>query len=104
MGYVTTRRIIDLSTGFNRGPGEPIHPAELEPDRWNPLLAEGAVIDQDAVTDSVDATDGAVKLAAELGYDLNLITGTGKDGRILVADVRAFETVLLALAGADEEE
>lgn len=37
----------------------------------------------------VDATDGAVKLAAEHGIDLSTIKGSGKDGRITQPDVEA---------------
>lgn len=36
----------------------------------------------------VDATDAARKLAEECGLDLQAIEGTGKDGRIVLADVR----------------
>lgn len=37
----------------------------------------------------IDATEAAVALAEENGVDLGAITGTGKDGRITVGDVRA---------------
>lgn len=89
MSYVTTRRIIDLSTGFTRGPGQEIFPSELEPDRWNPLIAEGAIIDT-SVSPAVDATPGAEKLAQELGIDLALVQGTGNGGRVTVPDVRKY--------------
>lgn len=36
-----------------------------------------------------DATDEARTLAAEHGIDLHDVTGTGKDGRIIKADVEA---------------
>lgn len=39
--------------------------------------------------DAAEATDAAEELAAELGVDLASIEGTGKDGRVTVADVRA---------------
>jgi pyruvate/2-oxoglutarate dehydrogenase complex dihydrolipoamide acyltransferase (E2) component len=39
---------------------------------------------------AIDATDGAQELAAEFGLDLSLVTGTGKDGRILKADVESY--------------
>ena len=37
----------------------------------------------------VNATDGAVEAANELGVDLATVTGTGADGRITKADVEA---------------
>ena len=40
------------------------------------------------VDEHPDATNGAVELAAELDIDLAAVVGTGKDGRILVGDVR----------------
>ena len=36
----------------------------------------------------LDATDAAVALAEEHDIDLSLISGTGKEGRILLSDVR----------------
>lgn len=36
----------------------------------------------------VNATDGAIKLAAEYGIDLAGLVGTGKGGRVIVNDVR----------------
>ena len=39
-----------------------------------------------------EATEGAVSLAQSHGVDLAVVKGTGTDGRILVADVRAFIT------------
>lgn len=44
---------------------------------------------QDDETDAVNATPAAISLAEELGVDLSTVTGTGADGRITVADVRA---------------
>jgi len=41
----------------------------------------------------IDATDAAVKLAGDRDIDLSLIAGTGKDGRITIADVRGYEPV-----------
>lgn len=37
-----------------------------------------------------NATEGAVKLAAEKGVDLNLVWGTGTDGRITKNDVESY--------------
>jgi pyruvate/2-oxoglutarate dehydrogenase complex dihydrolipoamide acyltransferase (E2) component len=37
---------------------------------------------------SVNATEGARALAAELGLDLSSFLGTGKDGTVTVADIR----------------
>jgi len=44
------------------------------------------------VFDSVDvaATADALKMAEASGVDISLITGTGKNGKVLVGDVRAF--------------
>lgn len=36
-----------------------------------------------------EATEAAVKLAAELGVDLGTLKGTGAEGRIIVSDVQA---------------
>lgn len=58
----------NVSTGFG----------EIVADERKPPAAPG-----------VNATDGAVALAAEIGLDLALVTGTGAGGRITVKDVRA---------------
>jgi len=87
MSYRTTKPIIDLSTGFVRGPGQLIYPAELEPDRFNPLLAEGAIIDEDAPP-PINATAAAIALAEELDLDLSSVAGTGASGRITHRDVQ----------------
>lgn len=34
------------------------------------------------------ATSGAIKLADKVGIELDLVTGTGRDGKIVVEDVR----------------
>lgn len=52
--------------------------------------------DEEPPADDVDATDSAKDLAAEHDLDLAAIKGTGKDGRILLDDVR--------LAVAEKEE
>jgi pyruvate/2-oxoglutarate dehydrogenase complex dihydrolipoamide acyltransferase (E2) component len=38
--------------------------------------------------DKYQATEAAVRLADELGVDLEAVSGTGRDGRITVKDVR----------------
>lgn len=38
----------------------------------------------------IDATDAARELAVVNGFDLSLVPGTGKDGRITVGDVRSY--------------
>lgn len=104
MSYVTTRRILVLATGFSRGAGEPIYPSELEPDVWNPMIAEGVIVEEGQAPEperpTLDATDGALKLVGELGMDLCQVTGTSQDGRILVADVRRAQ----AEAELDQQE
>ena len=37
----------------------------------------------------VDATDGAVALAGDSGIDLAGVVGSGAEGRVVIADVRA---------------
>lgn len=37
----------------------------------------------------VDATEGALEAAADLGIDITTVQGSGKDGRITKADVEA---------------
>lgn len=67
----------------NPGPVGPSETKQPEPD-------ETAV---EELTDEIDfedfATDDARALAAEHGIDLLDVEGTGKDGRILVRDVKA---------------
>jgi hypothetical protein len=46
----------------------------------------------------IEATDAAFELAGELGIDLETVSGTGADGRIVLADVRAHAFAV------DEEE
>lgn len=41
-------------------------------------------------TVDVEATDAARALAAELGLDINLVKGSGSDGRVIEPDVRAY--------------
>lgn len=39
--------------------------------------------------EDISTTGAAAELAAELGIDLSIVEGTGKDGRITKADVEA---------------
>lgn len=41
-----------------------------------------------AISEAMNATNGAIKLAQESGLDLSTVEGTGTDGRILLSDVR----------------
>lgn len=52
---------------------------------------EGPPADKEGPSDTyeVDATEGAIELANQLGVDLAQVAGSGKDGRILKADVEA---------------
>jgi pyruvate/2-oxoglutarate dehydrogenase complex dihydrolipoamide acyltransferase (E2) component len=43
----------------------------------------------EAAVEGINATDGAIEAANELGVDLATVTGTGADGRITKADVEA---------------
>jgi len=54
-------------------------------------LGESDVIEIDEIDQELlppDATESAVEFAADSKVDLTLITGTGVDGRITLADVR----------------
>lgn len=42
----------------------------------------------------VNATDGAIEAAAELGVDIASVPGTGKDGRITKGDVEDYAASL----------
>lgn len=64
-------------TAYSRVAQNPTAPAT---DEINAALAAAA---------DVDATQGALEAAAELGVDLTDITGTGASGRITKADVEA---------------
>jgi pyruvate/2-oxoglutarate dehydrogenase complex dihydrolipoamide acyltransferase (E2) component len=84
MGFITTRKLMVLSSGFVRGPNEPIGQGELEPDVFNALLADGSIVD----ISTINATEKAIQLAESLAIDITGIRGTGQGGRILVSDVR----------------
>lgn len=43
----------------------------------------------------IDASDGAVELAAEAGIDLSTVEGSGKDGRILKRDLKGYNTRMM---------
>lgn len=40
-------------------------------------------------SETLDATEGALETAAELGVDIATVQGSGKEGRITKADVEA---------------
>lgn len=48
-----------------------------------------AVVEAEVEENEVNATDGAVEAAAELGVDLSAVVGTGHEGRVTKADVEA---------------
>ena len=50
---------------------------------------DGSFIRSPRLPDEGAATDAATELAAELGVNIAEVDGTGRDGRITVADVRA---------------
>ena len=50
---------------------------------------DGSFIRAPRLPDDGSATDAAVELAAELGVNIAEVEGTGREGRITVADVRA---------------
>jgi len=43
-----------------------------------------------SINDAMDATEGALELAAAYGVDLSEVEGTGSRGRIIKADVEAY--------------
>lgn len=73
-------------------------PATPDPDRWMQLGNGSYVRRSEPSSDDFDfdffdatninATDAAVALAQELEVDLSELEGSGKDGKITVADVR----------------
>jgi len=65
----------------------PVPPAPLPPP---PIVVSEETIGQTAtVRQKVEATSKAAALAMEHGVDLAGVTGTGRDGRITLADVEA---------------
>jgi len=59
------------------------------PHKYSVPLGELSDIVEDVPEEeAVDATDAARKLAEEYNLDLRTISGSGKDGRILIRDVR----------------
>jgi len=70
-------------------------PAVAESKAWEPQVMEPpereiAAWEEADEPDPVSITDAAQELADEYGLDWSAIQGTGKDGTILVRDVRAF--------------
>lgn len=59
-----------------------------DPDRWK-QNEDGSYSRRIGFTaeQGVNATDGAIEAAAELGIDITAVTGSGKDGRITKGDV-----------------
>lgn len=86
---VASTHVEDIHTGATFAPGE--EAIGLDPD--NPFdaakIADGAFEEMPPVPAEADpeATDEAVKKAAELGVDLSTVAGSGKNGHILVGDV-----------------
>ena len=56
--------------------------------KWPEEDPDTAEEDEEPVSQEVDVTDSARALAEECGVDLMEMTGTGKDGRITLGDVR----------------
>ena len=73
----------DGSWTRNRGDAE--ETTYYDPTGAVEVVTEGPEADED----QIDATDGAVAAADELGVDLASVVGTGADGRITKADVEA---------------
>lgn len=91
----TEVRIVELDLEAATAP-EPSPDEEPEPDTAPEPEVEAAAADEEArevaaeaSEPEVDVTGAAEELAAEHGIDLTALEGTGKDGRILKADVQA---------------
>jgi len=96
----TEIRIVDIDFGTGRSveppkveapkkktvKAEAEKPAKVEAEKPAKVEAEKPAKAEPAV--EVDATDTARELAAEAGIDLATIEGTGKEGRVLKADVQ----------------
>lgn len=48
-----------------------------------------AIVEAEAEENEVNATDGAIEAAEELGIDISTVVGTGHAGRVTKADVEA---------------
>jgi pyruvate/2-oxoglutarate dehydrogenase complex dihydrolipoamide acyltransferase (E2) component len=46
--------------------------------------------DEHTAPDDLDATEGALEAAQELGIEIADVVGSGKDGRVTKADVEAY--------------
>lgn len=64
-------------------------PPEYDPNRWA-IAADGSRTRIVGGGAEVNATEGALELAASYGVDITEITGTGSHGRIIKADVEAY--------------
>jgi large subunit ribosomal protein L21 len=96
----TEIRIVDIDFGTGRSveppkveapkkktvKAEAEKPAKVEAEKPAKVEAEKPAKAEPAV--EIDATDTARELAAEAGIDLATIEGTGKEGRVLKADVQ----------------
>jgi Pyruvate/2-oxoglutarate dehydrogenase complex, dihydrolipoamide acyltransferase (E2) component, and related enzymes len=71
---------------------------ETEAGVWERKLGEGEVVVEDAPAEEaaaeeayteggINATDGAIEAATELGIDIATVAGTGLNGRVTKADV-----------------
>jgi pyruvate/2-oxoglutarate dehydrogenase complex dihydrolipoamide acyltransferase (E2) component len=72
-----------VQVGVNSG-GDPVFERSYSGDA-SPL----PIVPEDDNGDDPRATSAAVARAAELGVDLNAVTGTGLNGKITVPDVEA---------------
>lgn len=63
---------------------------EMEHPHNKVLIEQRTLVGSGKAVSGPDATPDAVKLAESKGIDLVQVTGTGKNGRILVEDVKAY--------------
>jgi pyruvate/2-oxoglutarate dehydrogenase complex dihydrolipoamide acyltransferase (E2) component len=89
MSYrLTSDHSESLCDGRMVHPGDRVSEADA---KKNPQLLGRDVLAKEraVVPPDINATDAAVRLAKEHGLDLTTVVGTGKDGRIVDADVQA---------------
>lgn len=88
--FNSSNHVETLHDGRTVGPGEDALTADPKRDRK--LIDRRVLRRRPRAThpEWIDATDTALELAREKDVDLSEVAGTGKDGRILEKDVKAY--------------